>query len=124
MEPAIALPITFFGFAKAGLFTTSVHLKNHTSIIRKNCQPKHCTPAFAKPMLADALLSWCELSCRLCDRCIFIFSKRGEEKNEVLVGRERTSSFASFGLSVGFVRLANVLVCVLAILQSLPKSLQ
>jgi len=48
---------------------------------------------------------------------------QGEEKNEVLVGRERASSFASLGLSVGFVRLANVLVRVLAILQSLLKSL-
>ena len=75
-------------------------------------------------MLSAALLSWCELSCRLCDRCIFIFSKRGEEKNEVLVGRERASSFASLGLSVGFVRLANVLACVMVILQSLPKFLQ
>ena len=51
----------------------------------------------------------------------FYFSKRGEEKNEVLVSREKASSFANFGLCVGFVRLANVLVRVLAILQSLPK---
>lgn len=49
--------ITFCGFAKAGLFSTTVHLKNRTSIIRKNCQPKHCTPAFAKPLLADGVLS-------------------------------------------------------------------
>jgi hypothetical protein len=52
----VKLRATFCGFAKAGLFSTTVHLKNHTSIIRKNCQPKHCTPAFAKPLLVAAVL--------------------------------------------------------------------
>ncbi|WP_165389798.1 hypothetical protein [Cecembia calidifontis] len=52
----LRLPVTFGGFAKAGLFSTTVHLKNRTSIIRKNCQPKHCTPAFAKPLLQAGVL--------------------------------------------------------------------
>ena len=51
------LRTTFFGLPKAGLLRTTVHLENRTSIIRKNCQPKHCTPAFAKPLLADGVLS-------------------------------------------------------------------
>ena len=51
-----AVHITEKGFAKAGLFSTTVHSENHTSIIRKNCQPKHRTPAFAKPLLAVVLI--------------------------------------------------------------------
>ena len=36
---------------EGGLFSTIVHLENRISIIRKNYQPKHCIPAFAKPLL-------------------------------------------------------------------------
>ena len=66
------------------------------------------------------------VSCRVgCAVGVFLFfQKEGKKKNEVLISRERASSFASFGLSVGFVRLANVLACVMVILQSLPKFLQ
>ncbi len=49
-------PLTFCGFAKAGHFSTTVRLKNRTPIIRKNCQSKHCTPAFAKPLLPVVVL--------------------------------------------------------------------
>lgn len=51
------LVVTFGGLPKAGLFSTAIHLENRTSIIRKNCQPKHCTPACGKPLLADGVLS-------------------------------------------------------------------
>ncbi len=91
----IALGITVCGFAKAGHFSTTVHLKNHTSIIRKNCQPKHCAPAFAKPMLQAALLLSLLYSPNLYYRVCVV---------------EQAYSFASYGLR-WLVGLANVYEC-------------
>ena len=119
----LPLVVTVRGLAKCGTFSTTLQSKHQSSnlaqsFIRSTSPRISPNPCYRLPFCRGR-----ELSYRLCGRCIFIFSKRGEEKNEVLVGRERASSFASLGLSVGFVRLANVLVRVLAILQSLPKSL-
>ncbi|WP_448522326.1 hypothetical protein, partial [Schleiferia thermophila] len=41
---------------EGGVLSTKLDTKNRTSIIRKNCQPKHVTPPDAKPMLAAGVL--------------------------------------------------------------------
>jgi len=111
-ESALWLPLTVCGFAKAGLFSATAHLKNRTSIIRKNCQPKHSTPAFAKPMLADALLSSCRVKrlnvkCRCVPVCVVLSPlykcdarcvgkklktpKGGKRKNKILLGLQKNT---------------------------------
>lgn len=122
----IILVLTFCGFAKAGHFSTTVHSENRISIIRKNCQSKHCTPAFAKPLLqagvlSSVLLSPClswvslSLSCWLCLGNFKNFRKEGILKNNFSVGKSE-SSFAIFGLCVGLCELQMCLRCVLAFL--------
>jgi hypothetical protein len=89
-------------------FSTTVQLKNRTSIIRKNCQPKHRTPAFAKPMLADGVLSSVSRSCvqfsntQTCQSACLAWLVRGqkikntegwERKKKILLGEEKSTLF-------------------------------
>jgi len=51
------LATNVFRLAEGGAFTHYLSFENRTSIIRKNCQPKHVTPACGKPMLVAVFLS-------------------------------------------------------------------
>jgi hypothetical protein len=104
----------FPGLCQAGNFNTTLDTKNRTSIIRKNCPTKHCTPACTNPLLAAgvfvhsvckllSLLSFTGFGALVSAVAYFLFSEEWEVfLIQFCQGGKGGSSFASFALCIGF----------------------